>query len=257
MSSARSLQTLQVGPAVGSSVRSGHAITAAAVELWLRPRLRAVRRTGREGPQRARLPWSPAGIRASGWRPPVRWPRPAPSWSCRPVAPTMPERCSPSRRGRRRRCRRPGDRRRRAGDRRRTRPRRPRERRVVRQPSARYRGVARHRDRQRSDHGVSGDEDRPRLGGPVRHQPPRSLRTGQPALAGDRRRRWWTRRVGVVDGPQAVADPLGRSAVRDRVRQVGRLRPGQDGQRPVRRPPRHARRSRMACGRSPCTPAAS
>ena len=67
----------------------------------------------------------------------------------------------------------------------------------------------------------------------------------EPALAGARRRRRGAASSRVSSArAQALADPLGRPAVRARLRQVGGVRPGEDRQRPVRRRARRARQGR-------------
>ena len=140
---------------------------------------------------------------------------------------------------------------------RRARPRRPRQRRRVRRRLPRLRALDRHPDRLRRDHGQPADAGGSGLGGPVRHQPPRPLRARQPALAGAGGGRRRARRVGLLGRAPALADPLGRPALRDRLREVGR-----PTGRP--RPPTPCSRSQLdrsaptpACARSRCTRAGS
>ena len=61
---------------------------------------------------------------------------------------------------------------------------------------------------------------------------------------GELRPRRRARRRALLPRPQALGHPLGRPAVRARLRQVGGLRPGQEREQPVRRPPRRARPGR-------------
>ncbi len=82
------------------------------------------------------------------------------------------------------------------------------------------------------------------LGGAVRHQPPRPLRARQPAVAAAGRRRRRARGRAHLDRPQALRHPLGRPAVRARLREVGGVRAGEDRQLAVRRPARRARPGR-------------
>ena len=118
---------------------------------------------------------------------------------------------------------------------------------------------ARPAHRQRRDHGLPAGRHRRRLRAAVRHQPPRPLparpRAPAPALV-------------ATPGARGRAAQLGRPPHRRRrprrpglrahaLRPVGRLRPVEDGQRPLRGRPRppagRARRRR----RSPSTPAGS
>ena len=105
----------------------------------------------------------------------------------------------------------------------------------VRRPVPRLGAAVAHPRQQRRHHGRAAAARCPRLRSAVRDQPPRPLPTDpRPAArAAGRSRR--PRRRSVVLGASPVRHPLGRPAFRDRLRRHGRLRPGEDRQRAVRR----------------------
>ena len=108
----------------------------------------------------------------------------------------------------------------------------------------------RRADRQRRHHGLPAGHHRRRVRAAVRHQPPRPLRAGQPADAAAAHRLAGPGGHALVRRPPPQRREPRRPRVRAHaLRRLGGLRPGQDGQRPVRGRARPAAARSRAAGR--------